>query len=109
MPFEHQRGLPVRVKIADHLHDIRISGRFQAKWRPVLARKTHQVRNPERRFDLIETEEAPAHLPFSRARCRRTARRSARDPRHVIVGAIGGNAFSLPRALLWTRFRSAAG
>jgi hypothetical protein len=42
--------------------------RFQAKacpgldpgWRPVRVKKTRQIKNPEPRFDLIETERALA-------------------------------------------------
>jgi hypothetical protein len=41
--------------------------RFQAKWRPVRVKKTRQIKNPEPRFDLIETDKA---LP---------SRRSSRD------------------------------
>jgi hypothetical protein len=33
--------------------------RFQAKWRPVRVKKTHQIKNLEPRFDSIETEKAP--------------------------------------------------
>ena len=29
--------------------------RFQAKWKPVRVKKTRQIRNPEPRFDSIET------------------------------------------------------
>src|SRR5204863_8876433 len=32
--------------------------RFPAKWRPVRAKKTRQIENPESRFDSIETEKA---------------------------------------------------
>jgi hypothetical protein len=32
--------------------------RFQAKWKPVRAKKTRQIKNPEPRFDSIETENA---------------------------------------------------
>src|SRR5664279_773471 len=32
--------------------------RFQAKWKPVRAKKTRQMKNPEPRFDSIETEKA---------------------------------------------------
>jgi len=32
--------------------------RFQAKWRPVRAKKTRQIKNLEPRFDSIETEKA---------------------------------------------------
>jgi glycosyltransferase involved in cell wall biosynthesis len=34
--------------------------RFQAKWRPVRVKKTRQIKNPEPRFDSIETEKALA-------------------------------------------------
>jgi hypothetical protein len=34
--------------------------RFQAKWRPVRVKKTRQFKNPEPRFDSIETEKALA-------------------------------------------------
>jgi hypothetical protein len=30
--------------------------RFQAKWTPVHVKKTRQIKNPEPRFDSIETE-----------------------------------------------------
>jgi hypothetical protein len=32
--------------------------RFQAKWKPVRVKKTRQIKNPEPRFDSIETEKA---------------------------------------------------
>jgi hypothetical protein len=32
--------------------------RFRAKWTPVRAKKTRQIKNLELRFDLIETEKA---------------------------------------------------
>jgi hypothetical protein len=31
---------------------------FQAKWRPVRVKKTRQIKNPEPRFDSIETKMA---------------------------------------------------
>jgi hypothetical protein len=36
----------------------RVLGRFQAKWEPVRARQTPKIRNPEPRFNSIETEKA---------------------------------------------------
>ena len=55
--------------------------RCQAKWTPVRVKKTRQIKNPESRFDLIETEKAPGAscssqpLQFSR-RCRSPSARS---------------------------------
>jgi hypothetical protein len=44
---------------------MRMLERFQAKWRPVRVKKTRQIKNPEPRFDSIETEKAlePEHQP----------------------------------------------
>src|ERR1700709_1352289 len=40
--------------------------RFQAKWRPVRVKKTRQIKNPEPRFDSIETEKALARAMLAR-------------------------------------------
>jgi len=37
-----------------------LPGRFQAKWKPVCVKKTRQIKNPEPRFDSIETKKALA-------------------------------------------------
>jgi hypothetical protein len=36
--------------------------RFRAKWTPVRVKKTRQIKNPELRFDSIETEKALGEL-----------------------------------------------
>jgi hypothetical protein len=54
----HQSKKPARRETAGFL--MGRCERFQAKWRPVRVKKTRQIKNPERRFDSIETEKALA-------------------------------------------------
>ena len=45
----------LRLLLARALLRLGMSERFQAKWRPVRAKKTRQIENLEPRFDSIET------------------------------------------------------
>jgi hypothetical protein len=50
----------IRSELPPQPHKRHRLERFQAKWRRVRVKKTRQIKNPERRFDSIETEKAPA-------------------------------------------------
>jgi hypothetical protein len=41
-----------------HCIDVWPPERFRVKWKPVRVKKTRQIKNPEPRFDSIETEKA---------------------------------------------------